>query len=428
MTPQIGCDRRNPAGSLSLSSARRHSSSTTFVASSFFLDQTSNSNGGDHAGFRMPSSLFCEKLGDVCQEEPWSEGRRLSIIAVRFCFRMYSNQTVPKGDGMIQKRCVSLFSLLVAASLIGCGDSPKSGNQSSTTDQPQADESVSQTMLEDALPDDEPEIPEQESASTESAGSRFKPLTMDSVSTPGSGGENGGQSGTLSTEERIQQIMAELRPLQVWLGQWRGTTRREYEGFKAVDNHEWVWDLQTDPTSPALVLDSDKSPYLRSARLTWIPEDSRFLLTAVDAEGTSRDYDGIYSDPVHEVVGPDEKLHRVFKLEFTEQTDLEKSGSESWQLAFAQQENNRYLLEVSKQRGSAGFRRYDTVSTQREGTSFAISDSDYGDKTCIISQGLGTISVSYKGKSYWVCCSGCKAAFEENPEKWIARATAAKSE
>ena len=51
-----------------------------------------------------------------------------------------------------------------------------------------------------------------------------------------------------------------------------------------------------------------------------------------------------------------------------------------------------------------------------------MSDSDYGDKTCIISQGLGTISVSYKGKSYWVCCTGCKAAFEAEPETWIARA------
>ena len=54
MTPQIGCDRRNPAGRLTLSSALRYSSSTIFVASFSFLDQSSNSNGGDHAGFRMP--------------------------------------------------------------------------------------------------------------------------------------------------------------------------------------------------------------------------------------------------------------------------------------------------------------------------------------------------------------------------------------
>ncbi|MCA9060042.1 MAG: YHS domain-containing protein [Planctomycetaceae bacterium] len=35
---------------------------------------------------------------------------------------------------------------------------------------------------------------------------------------------------------------------------------------------------------------------------------------------------------------------------------------------------------------------------------------------------MGTITVSYMGRSYYVCCSGCKAAFEEDPAKWIARA------
>ena len=148
-----------------------------------------------------------------------------------------------------------------------------------------------------------------------------------------------------------------------------------------------------------------------------------FLLTATDRDGISRDYSGDYTDPVHEIVGPDDKLHRVFRMELT-QTDesLAAVGGEQWQAAFAQQENNRYLLEVSKRRGNARFQRYDTVSTQREGTSFALSDTDYGDKTCIISQGLGTTAVSYQGKTYWVCCSGCKAAFEEDPALWIARA------
>lgn len=97
-------------------------------------------------------------------------------------------------------------------------------------------------------------------------------------------------------------------------------------------------------------------------------------------------------------------------------------SGEQWQLAIAQQENNRYLLEVGKRRGKADFARFDTVSTQRDGTSFALSDTDYAERTCIISEGLGTTEVTWKGRSYWVCCSGCKAAFDEDPETWIARA------
>ncbi|MEZ5952658.1 MAG: YHS domain-containing protein, partial [Planctomycetaceae bacterium] len=64
----------------------------------------------------------------------------------------------------------------------------------------------------------------------------------------------------------------------------------------------------------------------------------------------------------------------------------------------------------------------DTVSTQREGTSLALIDEGYGEKTCIISGGLGTMTVSHKGQTYYVCCTGCKAAFEDDPERWIARA------
>jgi hypothetical protein len=144
-------------------------------------------------------------------------------------------------------------------------------------------------------------------------------------------------------------------------------------------------------------------------------------LQATDAAGVARTYVGDFTEPVQEIVGSDDKLHKVFRLEF-QQDESTAAGSEQWQLAIAQQENNRYLLEIGKRRGSADFARYDTVSTQREGTSFAVSDTDYAEKTCIISEGLGTTELTYKGRSYWVCCSGCKAAFEEEPEKWIARA------
>ena len=61
--------------------------------------------------------------------------------------------------------------------------------------------------------------------------------------------------------ESVQSIIARLKPLQVVLGSWRGTTRNENkEGFKTVDEHEWVWDLTTNPNEPALVMASDKSP------------------------------------------------------------------------------------------------------------------------------------------------------------------------
>lgn len=311
---------------------------------------------------------------------------------------------------------IAFFICVTSLMLSGCADETSEPSDSNVSHEPSVD-SHSGGVSHEAQPS-------KESASVASEDDfEFKPLNTSAGSSTSGTADSRAGGAQASAEERIQAVMGQLKPLQVMLGNWRGTTRKEYEGFKAVDNHEWVWDLQGDPSRPALSVSSDKSPYVRSAKLTWDPSNSKFLLTATDADGVTREYAGDYTDPVREVTGPDDKLHRVFRLELTQTADsAEQTGGETWQIAFAQQENNRYLLEVAKRRGNAAFRRYDTVSTQREGTSFALSDSDYGEKTCIISQGLGTTAVSYKGKTYWVCCSGCKAAFEEDPETWIARA------
>ncbi len=310
------------------------------------------------------------------------------------------------------RRTFLTFALLLH---LGCTDTNTPVSTAPTTESAAANQepSVAETSSSSGTTDD--------TATDETFD--FKPLST-TTNAGGASGASGTQAGsTLSGEQKIKAVMQKLKPLQVMLGQWRGTTRKEYDGFKAVDSHEWIWDLQSDPEQPSLSVKSDNSPYMRKASLTWLPDKSVFQLTATDADGTTRTFHGDYTDPVHEQIGSDDKLHRVFRLELTQTPDsVSETGGEAWQVAFAQQENSRYLLEVDKRRGSAAFRRYDTVSTQREGTSFAVSDSDYGEKSCIISQGLGTISVSFKGRTYWVCCSGCKAAFEEDPETWIARA------
>jgi hypothetical protein len=315
--------------------------------------------------------------------------------------------------------------MLVSSWILGCGSTGDRNEVPSDSSarivETGASGAAASSRHAETLSNPLPPVPATETATP--APPEFKPLSLGNV--PSGAVTAPPKTGTtvVDTEQQLQEIIRRLQPLQVLLGRWRGTTRREYENFKAVDAHEWVWDLRTNPEHPALVLQSDKSPYLRTARLSWDPETRSFTLRATDGSGTERVLAGDFTEPVQDVVGPDDKLHRVYRLELTESAAAgTNSGGEQWQLAFVQQENNRYLLEVFRRRGSADFNRIDTVSTQREGTSFAVSDSGYGDKTCIISEGLGTIEVTFQGRSYWVCCSGCKAAFEAEPETWIARA------
>ncbi len=46
---------------------------------------------------------------------------------------------------------------------------------------------------------------------------------------------------------------------------------------------------------------------------------------------------------------------------------------------------------------------------------------------CIVTEGRGTIPVTYGGKTYYVCCSGCKDLFEEEPEAILAEAAERKA-
>lgn len=226
-----------------------------------------------------------------------------------------------------------------------------------------------------------------------------------------------------NTLEQRKLVVAAMDGIQVILGSWKGTTKKEVGNFKALDAPKWVWDFRTEKGQPALVMKSEKSLYVTEARLTYIPDRQVYQMIAHDKEGQVRTLEGQFTSPVEEFEGEDRRVHRKFKLELAEVGD----AKDAMKLTFNQQDNNRYLLAVERKKGGK-FMLVDTVGTQREDTSFALNDTDYKDKTCVISGGLGTSQVSFNGKSYWVCCSGCQAAFNEEPARWVAEFEAKQKE
>jgi YHS domain-containing protein len=76
------------------------------------------------------------------------------------------------------------------------------------------------------------------------------------------------------------------------------------------------------------------------------------------------------------------------------------------------------VLYQKRRETSKFLTRVAEVGYTRAGTSLAVEGA--GEIECIVTGGKGTIKVSYKGQTYYVCCSGCKIAFEEDPEGVIA--------
>jgi len=214
-----------------------------------------------------------------------------------------------------------------------------------------------------------------------------------------------------------EAVMGAMRPIQTVLGTWEGKTQKNVGDFKGLDAPTWVWDHKTDRNQPSLVMKSEKNRYFREARLTYVPGVEKYQLTTTDADGHKRVFEGTFTLPVEEYQGDDNRPHKRFKLELTEITPVDVRSS--WQVVLNQQDNNRYLFELAEKKGMR-FMRFDTLANQRAGTSFAMNDSDYKERTCVISGGLGTTAVTFGGKTYYVCCSGCKAAFDDEPARWVA--------
>ena len=306
----------------------------------------------------------------------------------------------------------ALFLFLAVAWNLGCDGDPRAPKESGPA-------AVSVLAADTPTPLAEPSVAVDEVATDEvqpqtSAGTprpRRAPLRL-------TGGEHNSHNPATARVDVVEPatVREALKPLQVIVGTWRGNTYRE----NVVHEADWAWDHTSQPGQPALRMTAPKNPFFHTARLSYHPNDEQYVLTVAEPDGSIRTLTGDFEQPPTDVPGDDGRtLQRSYKLLLRQ---IEPTEGEQWQVALNQQENNRFLIDLARRRGTSPFRKFDTVSEQRQGTSFALSDEGYGEKTCLISGGLGTIAVSHAGKTYWVCCTGCKAAFEDDPEKWIAEA------
>jgi len=269
--------------------------------------------------------------------------------------------------------------------------------------------------------------------STAQTAPRSKPprISLGGNSTPESNGTdspaaNGHPVTTPAEDEKTKReaVLTALQPLQILRDEWNIIQQAKAGSEDAVQNQSWIWDFKRNRAQPALVMHSPKGTYLQEARLTFDAGTDTYEMEAVTPEGETRKLTGEFVVPVAEIQGEDNKLHRTYKLQFTQTQPAD--SRDAFQIVINQQSNNRYLMEISKKRGS-GFVRVDTLGAQRMGTNFGLVDTGYGERTCVVSGGLGTTAVSFMGKTYYVCCSGCKAAFDDDAATWVAEYEAKKN-
>ena len=199
-----------------------------------------------------------------------------------------------------------------------------------------------------------------------------------------------------------------LKPFGGFVGDWRGVGQLERGKTKGAwrESANWAWKLSKD--SAALAMTVEKGKYLKSALLKPGNAPGAYVLEAVLADGTSRVFQGKATDPTQPLI-------------------LEASGKTTGlrRIKFTPLHETRLLmlLEASNEGDSKSLARLGEVGFTREGVAFASGD---GAPVCIVTEGRGSSKVTYQGKTYWVCCSGCKDLFDDNPEAVLAEAEARK--
>lgn len=81
---------------------------------------------------------------------------------------------------------------------------------------------------------------------------------------------------------------------------------------------------------------------------------------------------------------------------------------------------DRIVYTIARRIGQTKrYKQFAQIALDRDGTSLA---GGAAKPKCIVTGGAATLTVSYNGQSYPICCTGCREMFLESPEKYIAKA------
>jgi hypothetical protein len=215
----------------------------------------------------------------------------------------------------------------------------------------------------------------------------------------------GGLVAAAASPQREQQ-QAALSKLQPYVGSWRGVgqPRRGSNRGAWRENQQWEWSFGS--AGLAVTFEAKKAKYFRRGRLVARQKDGHYefyglLAGKDDREGKEVKYQGVLADDGKLV------LHSS-KIE---------AGKPARITIRQVADGDRMLVLYERQVVAGRYARLAEIGLTREGSNFGAGTSFV---ECVVTGGLGTIPVTYQGKTYYVCCSGCRDYFNDNPAEILA--------
>lgn len=213
-------------------------------------------------------------------------------------------------------------------------------------------------------------------------------------------------------DDHIKADKAALAPLQQFVGSWRGVgqPRRGSTQGAWTETADWSW--QFADGHAAIVFKSPKAKYFTSGKLVPGTAEGEFKLTV------TRDGDA----PVASFAGKRDADGRLVLV--ADKADP-PAGEPSRVTIHTVADGDRLLVLFEAKSGADRFTRLAEVGYTRVGAAFAKGS---GEPECVVTGGVGTIAVSYQGKTYYVCCTGCRDLFNDDPDGVLAEYRQRKAE
>jgi YHS domain-containing protein len=211
----------------------------------------------------------------------------------------------------------------------------------------------------------------------------------------------------LAADPAPPSVKDTFRPLNPLVGSWKATgypdgTREERQ--KGFWSETVAWEWRFDKSDPRLTGTFEKGKHFTKWDLRYLPEKKVYQLSATTPEKETLLFTGLLT------VG--KQKEQILTLE-----RIDESKREDQRLVVTLLHHNRFLYRwETRPAGAGSFARKYQVGATKEGEPFASVPKG---PECIVSGGTGTIRVSHKGTTYYVCCSGCRDEFNADPEKYV---------
>jgi hypothetical protein len=203
-------------------------------------------------------------------------------------------------------------------------------------------------------------------------------------------------------DEAKEARMEALRELNDFIGEWKGSG--EPEKAKPASSElwseslTWTWRFKSDDAWLNLQIKNGK--LFKSGDLRYLVDKKVYQLELVDKKDNKEVFQGELKDGFLTLLREDPKTKE------TQRVVMNTAG-----------DGVRFIYNVAhKPANRTTYSKDFKVASNKEGESLGAKAKK---NECVVSGGLGTIPVSFKGEMFYVCCSGCKDAFNENPEKYV---------